>query len=73
MPRNSWRDCGDRSIGPDGYPLTFTAAPLPLPAWTGPQRFWKHRDAGERVTWIVDSPSQRRASLMMKKPLLRRF
>jgi hypothetical protein len=55
MPRTSWRDCADRSIGPDGYALTFAAAPLLLPACPAPQLFWKHRDAGERVACIVDT------------------
>ena len=46
MRWTSWRDCGERSIGPDGSRLTserITSAPgLAL------QLFWNRRDAGEQ-------------------------
>jgi hypothetical protein len=52
MRWTSWRDCGERSIGPDGSRLTserITSAPgLAL------QLFWNRRDAGERVASIVE-------------------
>jgi hypothetical protein len=53
MRWTSWRDCEERSIGPDGYRLTSERI-TPLPACPAPQLFWNRLDAGEGVAWIVE-------------------
>jgi hypothetical protein len=53
MQWTSWRDCEERSIGPNGYRLTSERI-TSLPACPAPQLFWNRLDAGEGVVSIVD-------------------
>src|SRR6516165_7144270 len=63
MRRTSWRGCGERSIGPDGYPLNFTANTTSRSRLARPLGFSRIAATLANDRGASHRPSRRRASV----------